>query len=532
MMKKSFVVLLLALSLVVPAFLSAAGGGDRSAPAPAAEKHLIVALNPDYESFDPAIAYEPTSAIVLGATYEVLFDYENDIENLTPRLAESYTVSEDGLSYTFTLRRGVVFVSGNPLTAADIKWSNERAINLKGNGSFRAAGIARIEAPDDYTVVYHLKAVDPTFPIKLASTFFSPLDSKTAIAQGATNAENAATADTARNWLDNNSIGTGPYRLESYTPKVEVILTRNPNYWGKAPYFDRITLKAVADSNSQAMMLRAGDVDIAYNLGPEQVRELRGVAGIDIIEARTLQTSFLLMNRDPAISGPVADPTVQKAIRLALDYPGIQTIAGAGMVTPPVPFPIGLLGSPAAADVRGYPKTAEAKNLLTQAGYPDGFSTKLYVPTTNLLGLDLVILAQKIQNDLAAIGIAAELVPENVTISLNTYRLGQQSLGLWYWNPDYYDNISQLAFLPGNTVGLRANWTAESNPALVSLSKAASVETDSAKRAVLFGQIAAALVEDSPFAVLLQINGQYAVRSGLKGAGYHILRLDLPRIAE
>jgi peptide/nickel transport system substrate-binding protein len=531
-MKRSLTVLFLAVSLIVPLSLAARGAGDSGAPAAGAEKHLIVALNPDYESFDPAIAYEPTSAIVLGSTYNTLLAYNGSIDNLQPSLAEGYTVSGDGLAYTFTLRRGVSFITGNPLTSADVKWSTERARNIKGNGAFLADGISRIETPDDYTVVFHLTGVDPTFPIKLAFNFFAVLDSKTAAEHGAVNGENAAVADTAKAWLDNNTIGTGPYRLESYTPKVEVVLVRNPNYWGKAPYYDRISLKAVADSNSQAMMLRAGDVDIAYNLGPEQVRELRGLPNIDIIEARSLMTSFLLMNRDPAVGGPVANPTVQKAIRLALDYPGIQTIAGAGMVTPPVPFPIGLLGSLPAADVRGYPKTAEAKTLLTQAGYPNGFSTKLYVPTTNLLGVDLVVLAQKIQNDLASIGITTELVPENVTISLNTYRLGQQSLGLWYWSPDYYDNISQLAFLPGNTVGLRANWQAESNPALVALSNAASTETDDAKRAALFGQIGAELIEDSPFAVLLQFNGQYAVRKGITGADYGILRLDLNRIAE
>jgi peptide/nickel transport system substrate-binding protein len=529
-MKKKVLLSLLVLAVSFPAMLVARPGADKTAPVN--EKNLIVAINPDYATFDPAIAYEPTSALVLGSTYNTLYDYDGTIDNYAPSLAESYTVSSDGLTYTYKLRRDVKFASGNPLTSADIKWSNERAINLKGNASFNAQGVAGIDAPDDYTIVYRLKAVDPTFPVKLNSVFFSPLDRKTLIEHGATNAENAPTADTAKTWLDNNSAGTGPYTLLSYTPGVEVVLQRNPNFFGKAPYFDRITLKSVADSNSQAMLLRAGDIDIAYNLGPEQVRDLHGDSKVAIVDARALTVSFLLLNRDQAVAGPVANPKVQKAIRLALDYPGIRTIAGPGATTPQTPFPVGLPGSLPVADTSRYPRTAEAKALLAEAGYPNGFSTKLYVPTAIVGGVDLVILAQKLQNDLAAIGINAELVPENVTISLNSYRLGQQPLGLWFWNPDYQDNNSQLAFLPGNTVGLRAGWRTEQNPSLAALGQTAAVEINDAKRLALFNQIQQALIEDTPFAVLLQHTSQYATRTGLTGTDFGILRLDLKRVSE
>jgi peptide/nickel transport system substrate-binding protein len=238
------------------------------------------------------------------------------------------------------------------------------------------------------------------------------------------------------------------------------------------------------------------------------------------------------MNRDSGIGGPVANPKVQRAIRLALDYPGIQTIAGPRMLSPQAPFPIGLAGSLPAADVAGYPRINEAKTLLAEAGYPNGFSTKFYVPTNTVVGVDLVLLAQKIQNDLKAVGINTELVPESVNISLATYRDGKQPLGLWYWNPDYIDNASQLAFLPGNSVGLRANWKEEQNPALAALGRSAAVETDEAKRMALFGQIQQAMIEDTPFAVLLQHSSQYAIRTGLSGADYGMLRLDFKRIGE
>ncbi|MDR0732149.1 MAG: ABC transporter substrate-binding protein [Treponema sp.] len=525
--------LFLAVFLTLLAACKGKDAAEEAAGSGEGEKHLIIAADPDYESFDPGITYEPYGSTVIHACYDNLFEFQGSLDNLVPAAAEGYEISADGLTYTFTLRPNIRFVSGNLLTSADVKWSFERAINLKGNAAFMAEGITGIETPDDSTVIVRLRETDPSFPIELAFVFFSILDSKAAAEQGATNAPDADVTDTAKTWLDAHSVGSGPYQIETYTPKVEVVLVRNPHYWGPAPYYDRITISTVVDSNTQLMMLRAGDADIAFNLGAEQVKSIAGVPGITILDAQSLTTSFLLMNRDPAIGGPVADPRVQGAIRLALDYGGIQAVAGPGMKTPLAPFPLGLLGSLPPGDVAGYPKTAEAKALMAEAGYANGFSTKLYVPTSTVVGVELVTLAQKLQNDLAAIGITVDLVPEDVTISLETYRTGRQPLGLWYWSPDYPDNNSQLAFLPGNSVGLRANWTADQNPALAALGKQAATEIDNAKRVELFTQIQQAMIGDTPFAMLLQHTSQYAVKTGLTGADYlELYQLDLKRIAE
>jgi peptide/nickel transport system substrate-binding protein len=452
--------------------------------------------------------------------------------NYVPGLAESYSISADGLTYTYKLRKDIKFNSGNPLTADDIVWSNQRNINLKGNGAFHARGITGIEAPDPYTVVYHLNEVDPTFHIKLNRTFFSPLDKKVLLQQGATNAADADTADKAKTWLNSNSAGTGPYQLQSFTPNNEVILVRNPNYWGDRPYYDKITLKTIPDPNSQIMALQRGDVDLAYNTGPEQIKSLQGVKNVEIIDAPSFQFSFLLVNRDPAIGGPLANPKVAKAINLALDYKGLLTIAGPAFSILQGTFSIGLPGSLPPRDVSAFPKVNEAKALLREAGYPSGFTVKFYVPTVNQAGLDFVTLAQKIQNDLAVVGIKTELVPEPSNVSLDSYRNGKQSLGLWYWGPDYQDNISNLVFLPGNSVALRANWKAEANPALADLAKKTALEINESVRNENYKKIIALLEEDSAFVPLLQHASQYAIRSGLKGADYAIRRVELGRISE
>jgi len=525
---KRFLVWLCIVMLLASA--AGCGGGTKTPPAqekpaePAApaksEKTLIMALDPDYETFDPGLGYEVYVQLVLHPVYDTLMDFKDTIEAPKYGVAESHEVSKDGLVYTFKLRKNVKFASGNPLTSKDVKWSAERTMHLKGNGAFLTDGIASVEAPDDQTVVFKLKAPDASFLTKLTYNGFAVIDSALAIKNGATNAPDANTADKAKLWFDSHSAGSGPYVIESYTPKVEVVLTRNKNYWGKAPYYDKVILKSIPDPGTQLMMLQKGDIDIAFNLGPEHIKHLQGKTGITIKKAQAMTITFMLMNRDPKVGGPIANPDVQKAIRLALDYQGIQAIAGEGSVTPVAPFQVGFLGTLPPRD----PKTAQnidkAKELLKKAGYEKGFKTTLEVSTTTVEGMDLPTLAQKIQGDLLKIGIQTEIKTSDIMVALDPYRKGKQALSIWYWGPDYPDPNNQLAFLAGNSVGLRANWTAAMNPELAELGKKASVEVNNATRAKYLEEIQRKMDEDSAFAVLLQHARFYAVRDTVKGAEY------------
>lgn len=526
-MKKKYGFLIALLSMVL---LFAVGCGskdvDTKQPASDGTKQLIMALDPDYETFDPGLTYEVYGLLVLHPVYDTLMQFEENLDAPKYGIAESHEVSEDGLSYTFKLREGIVFAGGDAVTSEDVKWSVERSINLKGNGAFLTDGITAIETPDADTVVFKLEEQDASFLTKLTYNAFGVIDSKLAIANGATNALDAETADKAKLWFDSNSAGSGPYVIESHTPKVEVVLTRNENYWGEAPYYDKVILKSIADPGTQLMMLQKGDIDIAFNLGPEHVKQLKDKPGIEIKEAQAMTLTFLLMNRDPEISGPIANPDVQKAIRLVLDYEGIQTIAGEGSITPVAPFQVGFLGTLPPRD----PKTAQdiekAKELMKKAGYENGFKTTLEVATLAVEGMDLPTLAQKIQNDLLQIGIETEIKTSDIMVALDPYRKGNQALSLWYWGPDYPDPNSQLAFLPGNSVGLRANWTAEMNPELAELGKKAAVEVDKATRVKILEEIQEKMDEDSAFNVLLQHARHYATRDNIVGTDY----IDLYKI--
>jgi peptide/nickel transport system substrate-binding protein len=514
---------------LIAAAMIAAAGGIFAAPA----KQLIIALDPDYQTFDPALAYEVYAMMVIHPVYDTLMQFETGIDVLKYGAAESHTISADGLTYTFKLRKGIKFSSGTPLTAGDVKWSIERSINLKGNGAFLAEGVASVSAPDDSTVAIKLSAKDASFLTKLTSNTFAIVDSKTAIANGATNAADAQTADKAKLWFDGHSAGSGPYVLESYTPQVEVVLARNKAYWGKAPYYDKIILKAIKDPGAQLMMLQKNDIDVAFNLGPEQVKQVKDKKGIAIAKAQSMTLTFMLMNRDPQVGGPIANPDVQKAIRLALDYSGMQTIAGEGAITPVAPFQVGFFGALPAKDPKKAQNLAKAKELMKKAGYEKGFKTTFEVSTQTVEGMDLPTLAQKIQSDLKQINIETEIKTADIMVALDPYRKGKQALSLWYWGPDYPDPNNQLAFLPGSSVGLRANWTAAMNPKLAALGEKAAIEVDSKARAADLKAIQEMMDADSAFAVLLQHARQYAYRSELKGAAYNdFYKLNLAYISK
>ena len=496
------------------------------------EKHLIMAVDPDYETFDPGRAYETYADLVLHSCYDTLLQFEGgDVETLVLGAAEDYTVSEDNLTYTFTIRPGQKFSSGNEVTAEDFKWAIERGINLQGNPAFLADYIDSIETDGDYTLIFHMKQPDASFLTKLTYSMFAAVDRETAEANGATNAADAATADTAKTWFDYNSAGSGPYRIESYTPNSDVVLVRNEYYSGTAPYFDKITIRTVTDTSSQVMTVQGGDIDIAVNVDVDQAASLEGAEGITVHHAQTATISYLLLNCAEEY-GPISDPKVQQAVRYAIDYPGVLALAAEGSTVPVGPFPEGFPSSLPAQDPTALQDLDKAKALMAEAGYADGFTVELYIPTINVLGVDFVTLGQKVQSDLSEIGINVEIIPQDSAVAQEGYRTGTQSMGLRMWSPDYPDNGAQLAFLPGNVVGDRANWEAGSYPALEELGKEAETTVDLEARSEIFNEIAEIMSKESPFVVLMQHATQYVTRDNITGADYSNRYLfDLRNIA-
>lgn len=518
-------VLVLALVLSACAAPAPSGEtGEAAAPEPEGEdaSTLVIAIAEDTVSYDPQRAFETLPTIIHKATYQTLVTFPDDsVETVIPDLAESWEISEDGTVYTFTLMDGPTFSNGDPVTASDVAFSFNRLKNLAGNPSFLAETIASVEAPDDKTVVLTLTQPDPAILAKLVFDAFSVVNQSEVEAQGGTAGGDAATADTAEDWLNSNSAGSGPYVLESWEPTVETVLVRNENYWGEPPAIDRVIFRNIAEAATQKIQLEAGDIDIAMDLTADQLPSLEGVENVTIYEDLSDTLIFLKGNQDPEVGGPMADPLVQKAVRYALDYEGIRALAGGESVSPASMLPVGFLGAYEANS--GITRDLEqTQALLAEAGYPDGVDIELAYPDFTFVGVNFGTFAQKVQADLTEAGFNVSLAPAEVGVALEAYRQGLEPFGLWLWLPDYRDSLDYVEFLPEGVVGLRTNWTNENaDETILELRDALKVETDDAVRAEMFGEMQDYLMEQGPYAPILQPGMQIGLNSELEGFVYN-----------
>lgn len=511
---RRFIILLVVVAL---AFV----GVSTHRAAAADQKTFVIGTAENTTSLDPARGFELSTNTILKGAYETLVTFPvGNTDKIIPGLATSWKVSDDGLTYTFTLKDGVVFSTGNPMTADDVVFTFNRVKNVKGNPSFLTATIDSVTAPDPKTVVLKLNAPDPAILAKLIFSSFGVTDSKAIKAQGGTDAADADKTDKAEKWLNNNSVGTGPYILTKWDQHNETDMVKNPKYWGTAPAFDQVIMKDIPKAASQKAALEAGDIDIALDLTSDQSASVKSNPDLKLYEGVSPNLFFLLLNEDKSISGPVSNPKVQKAIRLAIDYAGILKLAGGSAVTPASMVPYGFAGAlgldkALKQDVDG------AKKLLSDAGVQP-FSVDLEYPDFTFNGINFGTVAQKIQSDLKAIGITVNLKPGEVQTALANYRGGKEAMGFWFWGPDYVDALDYVEFLPGGIVGKRANWTdANAEKTITDLRDKVKVEVDAAKRADLFGQIQTYLQESGPWAPLVQPGIQFGYRADLKGMAYN-----------
>lgn len=486
------------------------------------ERVLVIGHSEVTESYDLAHAFNPTSGMIHRATYDTLVTFPDDsTSTIEPNLATDWEISDDATVYTFTLRDDVTFANGDPLTADDVVFSVNRLKNVRSNPSFLADPIASVEAIDDLTVEFTLVEPRPSFLAELVNTAFSVSNDDEVRAAGGTDAEDATDSDGAQEFLDQNSVGTGPYLLESWTPQEETVIVRNPDYWGEQPYFDRIIVVNLPEAATQQVALESGEIDLATDLTPDQVNELEGNPDLSIFRGLDRWTHFLLMNRDPDIGGPVAEPDVALAVRLALDYEGYRDL-WEGSVTPGSNMWVGLPG--AFGQDRAMQRDLDrARELLSEAGYADGFDIELSYPDLTFSGVNLSTNAQKIQADLAEVGINVQLRPMELQVALEEYRVGDQGFAYWFWGPDILDPIDFLSFLPGGKVALeRTHWTEDmAPPEILDLIAQARVEADPDARLEVFEQLQLFAQESGAYAPFNVPAIQTAFGSDIQGYVWH-----------
>ncbi len=492
--------------------------------APAAEtgepKTLVLALNmDDLMTLDLALVGETTNQLITKQTYQTLVEYSvEDFLTPIPLVAESWELSDDLTVYTFHLKAGQVFASGNPLTAADVCFSYMR-------GKYMASGfyemIDSCEVVDDLTAKVTLNVASASFMADTANPALGIQDSVLVKEHGGTDAEDAATTDTAKEWLDQNSAGSGPYIMTSWAPLSEVVLVKNPNYQGEAPYYDQILLKHVSDPTVALQMLQTGDADMVPYVDYDLVEMAQADPTLQTFINQSLDINYLAMTSScateigPETAALLCQPTIRKAVIASIDYDGlIQAILRGFGVRPPAMFPIGIPGVDA-SETQGR-DIEKAKALLAEAGYADGITIDLYYGTN----AQRDTIAAKIKSDLAEAGITVNLNPMEQTVYLTEMRAQKLPFCFGGWTPDYIDPIMWTSGFSTITGGIGKRMLYD-NPTAADLGNQIVATADPAARIDLINQLEAVWLEDAAFTVLYQTQSITALRADIQGFSYH-----------
>lgn len=465
---------------------------------PAEARELIVARDMDINSLDPQRAYCDTCQIYLTAVYETLIGIAPDDPNTqVPKLATEWSANEDNTEFTFTLDPAATFSDGSPVTAADVQWSWERLANLAGSASYLMGGLSGIETPDDQTVVVTFEQPNSAFLPIVSASYMGIVNSAVAEAEaGALAGPGADTDDTAEPWFFEHSAGSGPYVLESYTDGDSLVLARNESYWGDAATFPVVTMKQVSDATAQLQQLQQGDVDIAMQISIDALSQLEGDPNVTAELVDSYNFVYIALSPGAADAEPLADDDVRRAIKAAIDYDGMLdvTVAGAGRLQAS-PIPNGFLGSEdlplPAQDIEA------ARELLEGAGYGDGFSLTATYPVLNVYGVDFDTMMQKVQQDLAAVGIELELRPVEFTQWIEVLTTDGIPITAVYFAPDHTDSSQYVQYfgqVEGSAWGERAGVPVdETEVGLLAEALAAGDDT----KAGVYGELGRAMIDDA-----------------------------------
>lgn len=343
---------------------------------------VVVGIQQDIDSLDPHKAIAAGTKEILFNIFEGLVKPDED-GNLINAVASDYKVSDDHLTYTFTLRENVKFHNGKNVTAEDVKYSLERAAGLLDGNTLIASlkKIASVDIVDPKTVNVVLSSADTEMIYNLTAAIIPrPEEGKEA-----------------------SVCGTGPFKFVSYTPQGSVVVEKNKDYWQEGvPYLDKVTFKIVANTDTAMVELKSGAIDIYPYLTDSQATELEGTFNVEYDAANVIQALFL--NNDVA---PFDNEKVRQAMNYAVNRDEINGFVSGGRAS--------LIACPMLPGLTDYYYDATgsykysvqtAKQLLVEAGYPNGFEMTITVPSNYSFHMQT---AEVIVEQLKAVGITAKI---------------------------------------------------------------------------------------------------------------------------
>ncbi|TKJ93651.1 ABC transporter substrate-binding protein [Paenibacillus sp. PK4536] len=481
---------------------------------------LIVGRGGDSAALDPAIVTDGESLKIAQQVFDTLLDYKEGTTEVMPSLAESWTISEDALTYTFKLREGVKFHDGTDFNADAVVFNFERWSDTKSKYKFEGDSfdyydsmfgpeeervIASVTATDPTTVVFKLNKPQAPFLQNLAMTCFGIASPK-------------AIEDEKENFKS-NPVGTGPFVFKEWKRSDSITLDKNPNYWQEGlPKMDQVIIRSIPDNTARYNALQNGEIDMMEDLSPDDLASLEANPALQKINRPPFNVAYLGFN---TTKKPFDDPKVRVALNHAVDKQGLIDAFFAGQAEPAVnPIPPTLWGYN--KSVEDYPyDLAKAKQLLADAGYPNGIEQELTfyaMPVPRPYMPDGRKVAEVIQASFEQIGVKVKIESPEWATYLEDLKNGtKDDLFIIGWTGDNGDPDNFFyPLLDKDSIGGN-NYSQYDSKEFHDLVVKAQQETDQAERSKLYEQAQVIVKKDAPWVPLVHSTPLLAAKAELKG---------------
>lgn len=483
----------------------------------AADKVLVVATEGDVETLDPNFSRYPTANMVNLNVYDQFFQYGRDdtgkgyfvsnVKKIEGAAIEKWEVAADRMSVMLHVRRGVKFPkTGNEMTADDIIYWFERgkptASGIQWN--IETSNISGWQKKGNYDVLV-------SFNKPLNLFFMLARDQAWGVVDSVEAKKHATDKDPWSNeWLAKNYAGAGEYFVESWTPGVQMVLAANPQYWGGKAGFDKIFLKVIPDSSNRAALLKKGEVDIALGLSPDQMDELRGQPGVNVLSVPSRTEVVVILN---CSLPPFDKKEVRQAVSYLVPYTTVQRdiYKGRALAARSVIPTLGVYHNPQYWKYIADPP--RAKELLAKAGLSKGFEFTLNIKQGEEISS---ILAVTLQSAFNAANVRLKI--REVTNAIWAEEMAKGKHQATLWATGYLSYIDDPWYkLRGFISGSATNRARYADPRIDKLYEEMQVNFEEKARTNMSNQLQEILVEDAPFLWLANIPLDYVLRSDVQG---------------